>query len=225
MRISSPAGISPRIIIRTQNMISPPKTGPRGSSWSIPKPAPAGPGRCCKPAGPGNPNPCSAARPKNQTWISIFSSANRPQKSCLNLPAWIFRPWPRTPKNTRQRRPNWVLRRMPAIPAKSVNINPKMLLPKFKGSEAPEECVIYTAHWDHVGVNDTLDGDQIFNGAVDNATGTAAMIELAEAYSQLKTPPRRSVYMWPQRRKKKDCSAPNIWWKIRSARRKILLRS
>ena len=71
----------------------------------------------------------------------------------------------------------------------------KNVVAKFKGSEAPEECVIYTAHWDHVGVNDTLEGDQIFNGAVDNATGTAAMIELAEAYSQLKTPPRRSVYI------------------------------
>ncbi|WDI32720.1 M20/M25/M40 family metallo-hydrolase [Hyphococcus flavus] len=66
---------------------------------------------------------------------------------------------------------------------------------KIEGSEAPDECVIYTAHWDHVGVNKDVEGDQIFNGAVDNATGTAAMIELAEAYAMLPQPPRRSVYV------------------------------
>jgi len=71
----------------------------------------------------------------------------------------------------------------------------KNVVAKIEGREAPDECVIYTAHWDHVGVNDDLEGDQIFNGAVDNATGTAAMIELAEAFVMLKEPPRRSVYL------------------------------
>ncbi len=73
--------------------------------------------------------------------------------------------------------------------------NSKNVVAKIEGREAPDECVIYTAHWDHVGVNEDLEGDQIFNGAVDNATGTAAMVELAEAYSMLKQPPRRSVYI------------------------------
>ncbi len=61
------------------------------------------------------------------------------------------------------------------------------------GSKRPEEVVIYMAHWDHFGVNPALEGDQIFNGALDNATGTAALIELAEAFSKLKRAPRRSI--------------------------------
>jgi Zn-dependent M28 family amino/carboxypeptidase len=49
------------------------------------------------------------------------------------------------------------------------------------------------AHWDHFGMNPALEGDKIFNGAVDNATGTAALIELAEAFKKLKQPPLRSI--------------------------------
>ena len=61
------------------------------------------------------------------------------------------------------------------------------------GSERPDECVIYMAHWDHFGLNPGLEGDQIFNGALDNATGTAALIELGEAFRKLKRPPLRSI--------------------------------
>ena len=64
---------------------------------------------------------------------------------------------------------------------------------RVEGSEAPDEVVIYVAHWDHMGRDDSLEGDQIFNGAADNATGTAGLIELARAYSQSPQPPRRSV--------------------------------
>ena len=71
----------------------------------------------------------------------------------------------------------------------------KNVVAVIEGQEAPNECIIYTAHWDHVGVNEELEGDQIFNGAVDNATGTSAMIELAEAFAMLPEPPRRSVYI------------------------------
>lgn len=59
--------------------------------------------------------------------------------------------------------------------------------------ERRDEYVIYTAHWDHLGVDPSLADDQIFNGAVDNATGTAALIELAEAFAALPEPPARSV--------------------------------
>ena len=52
---------------------------------------------------------------------------------------------------------------------------------------------MYTAHWDHLGRDTTLQGDQIFNGALDNATGTAALLELAQAYATLETPPDRSI--------------------------------
>ncbi|TWT22381.1 M28 family peptidase [Luteimonas marina] len=58
------------------------------------------------------------------------------------------------------------------------------------GSEAPEESVIYMAHWDHLGKHEG-EGDTIYNGAVDNATGVAGIIEIAEAFKA--TPPKRSV--------------------------------
>lgn len=65
---------------------------------------------------------------------------------------------------------------------------------RIEGSGAPDEAVFYTAHWDHVGTDESLDGDTIFNGAVDNATGTAGLLELARAFTALPEPPRRSVY-------------------------------
>jgi len=49
------------------------------------------------------------------------------------------------------------------------------------------------AHWDHFGIDPTLEGNQIFNGALDNATGTSGLIELAEAFKKLKSPPLRSI--------------------------------
>jgi Zn-dependent M28 family amino/carboxypeptidase len=61
------------------------------------------------------------------------------------------------------------------------------------GSERADEYIIYTAHWDHFGKKPELEGDQIFNGALDNATGTAALIELAEAFKKLGSPPLRSI--------------------------------
>ena len=48
---------------------------------------------------------------------------------------------------------------------------------------------IYTAHWDHLGRDPKLQGDQIFNGALDNASGTAGLLEIAEAFTKLE--PRR----------------------------------
>jgi Zn-dependent M28 family amino/carboxypeptidase len=61
------------------------------------------------------------------------------------------------------------------------------------GSTRADEHIIYTAHWDHFGKDPNLEGDQIFNGALDNATGTAALIELAEAFQSLGSPPLRSI--------------------------------
>lgn len=63
----------------------------------------------------------------------------------------------------------------------------------LKGSEAPEEVFIYVAHWDHLGTDEALEGDQIYNGALDNASGTAALLEIARAYTKLPQAPRRSV--------------------------------
>jgi len=60
------------------------------------------------------------------------------------------------------------------------------------GTTRPDEYVIYTAHWDHIGIRDVAEGeDGIYNGAVDNATGTAAILEIGEAF--MANPPERSV--------------------------------
>ena len=65
----------------------------------------------------------------------------------------------------------------------------------LEGSDAKlkDEFVIYTAHWDHLGKNPKMEGDQIFNGALDNASGTAGLLELAEAFTKLKPAPKRST--------------------------------
>lgn len=61
------------------------------------------------------------------------------------------------------------------------------------GAEFPDEHIIYTAHWDHLGKDESKEGDQIYNGAHDNATGTAAILAMAKAYSELTPAPKRSV--------------------------------
>ncbi len=61
------------------------------------------------------------------------------------------------------------------------------------GAELPDEHIIYTAHWDHLGKDESLEGDQIYNGAHDNATGTAAAIVMANAFAELSSAPKRSV--------------------------------
>ena len=67
------------------------------------------------------------------------------------------------------------------------------VIARLPGAERPEECVLYMAHWDHLGRDTTRRGDQIYNGALDNATGTAGLLELAQAFAALETPPARSV--------------------------------
>jgi Zn-dependent M28 family amino/carboxypeptidase len=60
--------------------------------------------------------------------------------------------------------------------------------PKLK-----DELVVYTAHWDHLGRDDTLKGDQIYNGAADNASGVAALLEIARAFTFVRPYPKRSL--------------------------------
>lgn len=66
---------------------------------------------------------------------------------------------------------------------------------KIVGSDKhlKNEYVIYTAHWDHLGRDEKLLGDQIYNGAIDNAAGVAQMLEIAEGFAKLKKPPKRSI--------------------------------
>jgi len=56
-----------------------------------------------------------------------------------------------------------------------------------------DEYIIYTAHWDHLGRHPELQGDQIFNGAIDNASGVASVLQLAAAFTKLNPPTKRSL--------------------------------
>ena len=58
---------------------------------------------------------------------------------------------------------------------------------------AREEAVIFTAHWDHLGVGEPVEGDRVYNGAVDNATGCAMLLEIARAWAALQQKPKRSA--------------------------------
>jgi Zn-dependent M28 family amino/carboxypeptidase len=65
---------------------------------------------------------------------------------------------------------------------------------KIKGSKRPDEVIIYTAHWDHLGIGKPDEtGDSIYNGALDNATGTAGLLEMAKAFKTLKTRSERTI--------------------------------
>jgi Zn-dependent M28 family amino/carboxypeptidase len=64
------------------------------------------------------------------------------------------------------------------------------------GRERPDEYVLYSAHWDHLGhCTANAQGDDICNGAVDNATGTAALVALAETHRKAGPPPRSLVFL------------------------------
>lgn len=69
----------------------------------------------------------------------------------------------------------------------------KNVIGMVRGSEKPDEAFLYMAHWDHFGIGEMIDGDNIYNGALDNASGTAALLELAEAYASMPVPPKRSM--------------------------------
>ncbi len=66
---------------------------------------------------------------------------------------------------------------------------------KLEGSDPQrkDEYVIYSAHWDHLGRDPHLKGDQIYNGALDNASGVASILEIARAFTKLPAPPPRSI--------------------------------
>jgi Zn-dependent M28 family amino/carboxypeptidase len=69
-------------------------------------------------------------------------------------------------------------------------------LARIPGTTRPDEVVIYMGHWDHFGMDPSLEGNQIFNGAVDNASGTATLIKMAEAFKALDPAPERTVVFW-----------------------------
>ena len=81
------------------------------------------------------------------------------------------------------------------IPSKVREIESRNVAALVPGSDPKlkDEVVIYTAHWDHLGKGDPVNGDDIYNGAVDNATGCGILLELARAWAARPQKPRRSA--------------------------------
>ena len=80
-------------------------------------------------------------------------------------------------------------------PAKIRTVETRNVVARIDGSDAArkEEAVVFSAHWDHLGVGEAVNGDSIYNGAADNATGTAMILEMARAWAELPQKPRRSA--------------------------------
>jgi hypothetical protein len=74
-------------------------------------------------------------------------------------------------------------------------VQSRNIVAKLEGSDPAlkSEYVVYSAHLDHLGIGEAVQGDTIYNGALDNASGSAILIELARAFSTMKTRPRRSI--------------------------------
>jgi len=74
-------------------------------------------------------------------------------------------------------------------------IDSQNVVAKLEGSDPAlkDEYVVYTAHLDHLGVGEPVNGDKIYNGALDNASGVGAVLEIARAFKQVQPQPRRSI--------------------------------
>jgi Zn-dependent M28 family amino/carboxypeptidase len=74
-------------------------------------------------------------------------------------------------------------------------VKSRNVIARIEGSDPAQknEAVIYTAHWDHLGRDPALKGDQIYNGAADNASGVASILEIAHTLAQVAPPPKRSI--------------------------------
>jgi Zn-dependent M28 family amino/carboxypeptidase len=74
-------------------------------------------------------------------------------------------------------------------------IDSRNVIAKLEGSDPrlKDEFIVYTAHWDHLGIGTPVNGDRIYNGAQDNAVGCAGLLEIARAMTRLPAPPKRSI--------------------------------
>ena len=81
----------------------------------------------------------------------------------------------------------------------AAQIDSRNVIAKLEGSDPQlkDEYVVYSAHWDHLGVGDPVNGDHIFNGALDNASGVATVLEIAKSYSgSILSRNARSSFSW-----------------------------
>jgi Zn-dependent M28 family amino/carboxypeptidase len=74
-------------------------------------------------------------------------------------------------------------------------IDSQNVVGKLEGSDPTlkNEYVVYSAHWDHLGVGAPVNGDKIYNGALDNASGVGTVLEIAKAFTQIQPQPKRSI--------------------------------
>jgi Zn-dependent M28 family amino/carboxypeptidase len=72
-------------------------------------------------------------------------------------------------------------------------IDSQNMIAKWPGDARKDEYIVYTAHWDHLGKDTSLQGDQIFNGAHDNASGVAGVLEIAKAFTKLTARQDRTI--------------------------------
>ena len=80
------------------------------------------------------------------------------------------------------------------VKVKAVYNTSHNVIAKITGSKRPDEYILYTAHWDHLGIGQPdAKGDSIYNGALDNASGSAALLEIARAFTQEKEKPERTI--------------------------------
>lgn len=81
------------------------------------------------------------------------------------------------------------------FPAKVRTVESRNVVGIIPGSDPrkKEEAVVFSAHWDHLGINRSISGDGIYNGAVDNATGCGMVLEIARAWQALEHKPRRAA--------------------------------
>jgi hypothetical protein len=82
-----------------------------------------------------------------------------------------------------------------SMPARIRDLDTRNVAAMVPGSDPKlkDEVVVFSAHWDHLGIGTPVNGDAIYNGAIDNATGCAVLIELARAWAALPQKPRRSA--------------------------------
>jgi Zn-dependent M28 family amino/carboxypeptidase len=72
-------------------------------------------------------------------------------------------------------------------------VDSKNVIGVLEGAEKPDEYIVFTAHWDHLGIGEPQNGDKIYHGAVDNASGVASIMEIARAATKIQPRPKRSL--------------------------------
>jgi hypothetical protein len=112
-----------------------------------------------------------AGAPKTLDQVLVTARAGKPQGFALPVTAHVH-----------------------TVAAQAV-IQSSNIIGELKGSDPKlrDQYVVYTAHVDHLGICPPVEGDNVCHGALDNASGTATLLEIARAYSRLPQPPRRSV--------------------------------